>query len=99
VRGWHSTGRPGSPEGLVRALRAEGIGDRRLIAAFRAVPRARFVPPAATHQAYVDEPIRIPHGQVTTQPSLIARMVAALNGSLLKRARLWVAMGEEQRRC
>jgi len=26
----------------------------------------------------VDEPIRIPHGQVTTQPSLIATMVAAL---------------------
>jgi protein-L-isoaspartate(D-aspartate) O-methyltransferase len=78
VREWHSTGRPGSPEDLVRALRAAGIWDRRVIAAFRAVPRARFVPPAATHQAYVDEPIRIPHGQVTTQPSLIARMVAAL---------------------
>jgi protein-L-isoaspartate(D-aspartate) O-methyltransferase len=79
VRGWHSTGRHGSHEDLVRALRAEGIGDRRVIAAFRAVPRARFVPPAATHQAYLDEPIRIPHRQVTTQPSLIARMVAALN--------------------
>jgi protein-L-isoaspartate(D-aspartate) O-methyltransferase len=36
------------------------------------------VPPAAAGQAYLDEPIRIPHGQVTTQPSLIARMVAAL---------------------
>jgi protein-L-isoaspartate(D-aspartate) O-methyltransferase len=46
--------------------------------AFRAVPRARFVPPAAAHQAYVDEPIRIPHGQVTTQPSLVALMVQAL---------------------
>jgi protein-L-isoaspartate(D-aspartate) O-methyltransferase len=42
------------------------------------VPRARFVPPAAAGQAYLDEPIRIPHGQVTTQPSLIASMVAAL---------------------
>jgi protein-L-isoaspartate(D-aspartate) O-methyltransferase len=48
------------------------------MAAFRAVPRAGFVPPAAAHQAYVDAPIRIAHGQVTTQPSLIARMVAAL---------------------
>jgi Protein-L-isoaspartate(D-aspartate) O-methyltransferase (PCMT) len=36
------------------------------------------VPPAAAHLAYVDEPIRIPHGQVTIQPSLIARMVQAL---------------------
>jgi protein-L-isoaspartate(D-aspartate) O-methyltransferase len=68
----------GSPEDLVRVLRAEGIRDRRVLAAFRAVPRARFVPPAAADQAYLDAPIRIPHGQVTTQPSLIARMVVAL---------------------
>jgi protein-L-isoaspartate(D-aspartate) O-methyltransferase len=59
-------------------LRAEGIRDRRVLAAFGAVPRAEFVPPAAAGQAYVDVPIRIPHGQVTTQPSLIAAMVAAL---------------------
>ena len=59
-------------------LRAEGIRDRRVLAAFQAVPRAEFVPPAAAGQAYVDVPIRIPHGQVTTQPSLIAAMVAAL---------------------
>jgi protein-L-isoaspartate(D-aspartate) O-methyltransferase len=69
---------PGSPEDLVRVLRTEGIRDRRVLAAFRAVPRAGFVPPAAAGQAYVDAPIRIPRGQVTTQPSLIAAMVAAL---------------------
>jgi protein-L-isoaspartate(D-aspartate) O-methyltransferase len=63
---------------LVRVLQAEGIPDRRVLAAFGEVPRARFVPPAAADQAYLDAPIRIPHGQVTTQPSLIARMVAAL---------------------
>jgi protein-L-isoaspartate(D-aspartate) O-methyltransferase len=33
----------------------------------------------------VDAPIRIPHGQVTTQPSLIAAMVAALELSSSKR--------------
>ena len=71
-------GRHPSPEDLVRVLQAEGIRDRRVLAAFGEVPRAWFVPPAATGQAYLDEPIRIPHGQVTTQPSLIARMVAAL---------------------
>jgi protein-L-isoaspartate(D-aspartate) O-methyltransferase len=69
---------PGSPEDLVRVLRAEGIRDRRVLAAFRAVPRARFVPPEAASQAYLDAPIRIAHGQVTTQPSLIASMVTAL---------------------
>ena len=68
----------GSPEDLVRVVRAEGIGDRRVLAAFRAVPRALFVPAEAVGQAYLDEPIRIPRGQVTTQPSLIAAMVAAL---------------------
>jgi protein-L-isoaspartate(D-aspartate) O-methyltransferase len=68
----------GSPEDLVRVLRAERIRDRRVLAAFQAVPRAEFVPLAAAGQAYVDAPIRIPHGQVTTQPSLIAAMVEAL---------------------
>ena len=74
----HPAGHRGSPQNLVRVLRAEGIRDRRVLAAFGEVPRARFVPPAAAGQAYLDAPIRISHGQVTTQPSLIARMVAAL---------------------
>jgi protein-L-isoaspartate(D-aspartate) O-methyltransferase len=72
------SGRPGAPEDLLWALRAEGIKDHRVMAAFRAIPRARFVPPQFTHRAYEDEPIPIPHGQVTTQPSLMARMVEAL---------------------
>jgi protein-L-isoaspartate(D-aspartate) O-methyltransferase len=74
----HPTGRHGTPEDLVRVLRAEGIRDRRVLDAFRQVPRTRFVPREAAGRAYLDEPIRIPHGQVTTQPSLTARMVAAL---------------------
>jgi len=46
------------------------------------MPRARFVPPEAAGQAYLDAPVRIPHGQVTTQPSLVAAMVAlGLTGS------------------
>jgi protein-L-isoaspartate(D-aspartate) O-methyltransferase len=42
------------------------------------VPRAGFVPEEMAERAYVDEPVPIPRGQVTTQPSLVARMVAAL---------------------
>jgi protein-L-isoaspartate(D-aspartate) O-methyltransferase len=72
-------GPPRSPEDLVRSVLAEGIRDRRVIAAFRSVPRARFVPPGSEHLAYLDEPIRIPHQQVTTQPTLVARMVEALH--------------------
>jgi protein-L-isoaspartate(D-aspartate) O-methyltransferase len=50
----------------------------RVLDAFRRVPREGFVPPQWRAVAYRDQPIPIPHGQVTTQPSLIAQMVAAL---------------------
>ena len=36
------------------------------------------MPPRHVDEAYEDRPIPIPRGQVTTQPSLIARMVEAL---------------------
>jgi protein-L-isoaspartate(D-aspartate) O-methyltransferase len=71
--------RPPTQADLVRALAAEGIRDERVLAAFRRVPRAPFVPPDLIEQAYVDLPLPIPHEQVTTQPSLIARMLEALS--------------------
>src|SRR6266545_3725471 len=46
--------------------------------AIDALPRAEFVPPDLAAYAYQDSPLPIPHGQVTTQPSLVAQMVAAL---------------------
>jgi protein-L-isoaspartate(D-aspartate) O-methyltransferase len=67
-----------SPEDLVKALLLEGVEDKRVIEAFRRVRREQFVPPEWTGVAYQDRPIPIPHGQVTTQPSLVGRMVAAL---------------------
>jgi protein-L-isoaspartate(D-aspartate) O-methyltransferase len=66
------------PEDLVSACRTAGVSDDRVLDAVRAVPRAGFVPTALTGRAYVDQPLPIPHDQVTTQPSLVARMVAAL---------------------
>jgi protein-L-isoaspartate(D-aspartate) O-methyltransferase len=68
----------GSPEDLVQALVREGIHDLRVIDAFRRVDRAGFVTPAELPRAYQDTPLPIAHGQVTTQPSLVARMVEAL---------------------
>jgi protein-L-isoaspartate(D-aspartate) O-methyltransferase len=65
-------------EGLVAAIVAEGIDDPRLLAVVRALPRADFVPPELQSRAYLDEPLPIPHGQVTTQPSLVAKMIDAL---------------------
>jgi protein-L-isoaspartate(D-aspartate) O-methyltransferase len=63
---------------LLAALRADGLREPRLLEAVRAVPRAEFVPPDAADLAYHDAPLRIPHEQVTTQPSLVAKMVDAL---------------------
>ncbi len=65
-------------EDLVRTLVAEGIRDERVLAAFRTVPRDLFVPAGHAGRAYLDIPLPISHGQVTTQPSLVARMVEAL---------------------
>jgi protein-L-isoaspartate(D-aspartate) O-methyltransferase len=67
-----------SAEELLQELRLEGIRDTRVLLAFRRVPREGFVPRESAAIAYVDRPIPIPHGQVTTQPSLIAKMVEAL---------------------
>ncbi|HEX7127448.1 MAG TPA: protein-L-isoaspartate(D-aspartate) O-methyltransferase [Thermodesulfobacteriota bacterium] len=71
------TGPPGV-EALIRAIEAEGVTDSRVLDAFRAVRRDEFVPPGFVDQAYRDRPLPIGHGQVTTQPSLVAQMVAAL---------------------
>ena len=67
-----------TPGDLVRAVVATGTRDPRLIAALQEVPRAGFVPPTLADQAYLDRPLPIPHGQVTTQPSLVAKMIEAL---------------------
>ncbi|WJY54185.1 protein-L-isoaspartate(D-aspartate) O-methyltransferase [Streptomyces chengbuensis] len=69
--------RPG-PEDLVRAARAAGVRDERVLEALRRVPRDAFVPRAEAGSAYRDAPVPLPHGQVTTQPSLVALMVEAL---------------------
>jgi protein-L-isoaspartate(D-aspartate) O-methyltransferase len=66
------------PEALVRASRAHGVRDARLLKAIRAIPRAAFVPPQHVGRAYVDAPVPIARDQVTTQPSLVAAMIDAL---------------------
>jgi protein-L-isoaspartate(D-aspartate) O-methyltransferase len=63
---------------LAEVIRAHGVRDERLLSAIAEIPRAKFVPPNKVGAAYRDEPIAIPHGLVTTQPSLVAQMVEAL---------------------
>jgi protein-L-isoaspartate(D-aspartate) O-methyltransferase len=65
-------------EELVTAARRAGVDDPRLLDVMRQVPRAAFVPLDQVRLAYLDVPVPIPHSQVTTQPSLSARMIQAL---------------------
>jgi protein-L-isoaspartate(D-aspartate) O-methyltransferase len=69
---------PATERDLLAALRREGIGDARLLGAVQAVPRRSFVPESAVDRAYLDVPLEIPHDQVTTQPSLVAKMLESL---------------------
>jgi protein-L-isoaspartate(D-aspartate) O-methyltransferase len=66
-------------DALVAAARDAGVRDERVLATIAAVPRAGFVPATFVGLADFDTPIPIPHAQVTTQPSLVARMVEALS--------------------
>lgn len=69
---------PVGPDDLVNAAVDAGVGDERLLQAMSQVPRGQFVLPARRFDAYLNVPLPIPHGQVTTQPSLVAMMVEAL---------------------
>src|SRR5262245_27132361 len=63
---------------LIRTIRAQGVIDPPGLDDFRAVRRADFVPSDLAAFAYEDRPLPIAHFQVTTQPSLIAKMLEAL---------------------
>lgn len=54
------------------------MSDEAVLRAVAEVDRRDFVPPDSRHRADRDAPIPILHGQVTSQPSLIAGMVEAL---------------------
>ena len=63
---------------LVSAARLAGVRDERVLEAMAAVAREAYVPPDRTSEANLDRPLDIGGGQVTTQPSLVAAMVEAL---------------------
>ena len=66
-------------EDLTAAVLTAGVEDERVLDAVALTPRACFVPEDVVDRAYVDEPLPIPHDQVTTQPSLVAMMIEALD--------------------
>jgi protein-L-isoaspartate(D-aspartate) O-methyltransferase len=63
-------------EHMVREqIAGRGIEGRRLLDAFRTVPREAFVPEAVRHLAYQDGPLPIEAGQTISQPYIVALMI------------------------
>jgi len=59
-------------------LERRGIRDPDVLAAMRAVPRERFVPPELVGSAYEDGALPIGHGQTISQPYVVASMTQSL---------------------
>jgi protein-L-isoaspartate(D-aspartate) O-methyltransferase len=59
-------------------IERRGITDPAVLAAMRAVPRHRFVPPDQASAAYDDRALPIGFGQTISQPYVVAYMTQAL---------------------
>ena len=73
----------GSVEAADRAslgdrLRARGIRDQAVLAAFDAVPRDVFVAPDAPERSFDDKPLPANYSQTISQPQLLARLIELL---------------------
>jgi protein-L-isoaspartate(D-aspartate) O-methyltransferase len=66
---------------MVDRLRALGMADEAVLAAFGAVARHRFVDTALATQAYEDTSLPIGLGQTISKPSVVARMLALLRAA------------------
>ena len=58
-------------------IAGRGLTDRRLLDAFRFVPREAFLPEGVRDFAYEDGPLPIEAGQTISQPYIVALMLAA----------------------
>ncbi len=68
----------GLRERMTEVLARRGITDRRILEAFRSVPREVFLPPRLAEFAYEDTPLPIGEGQTISQPHVVAMTVEAL---------------------
>ena len=64
---------------MIRKIMDYGIRDERVLAAFRAVPRERFVPDDQKPQAHADRALPIGHNQTISQPYMVAIMTQRLD--------------------
>ncbi len=67
-------------------IRPNKVTDQAVIAAFMAVPRERFVPPALSGVAYVDEDVPIGAGRYLIEPMILARLLQFATPGLGDRA-------------
>jgi protein-L-isoaspartate(D-aspartate) O-methyltransferase len=65
-------------KGMIAALREKGIYSGAVLEAMASVPRHLFVSEALRYRAYDDVSLPIGHGQTVSKPSVIAKMVQAL---------------------
>lgn len=63
---------------VARQIAARGVRDPLTLDAMGRVPRERFVPPDAVHEAYRDGPQPIGYGQTISQPYVVGAMTEAL---------------------
>lgn len=59
-------------------VRAWDVLDGRVLATLRQVPRELFVPPAQRLRAYADAEVPLPEGQHMLRPSVVGRLLQAL---------------------
>lgn len=56
-------------------LRTTGVNDATVLAAFRSLDRARFVPPAAAALAYADAAVPVAPGRVMLEPMILGLLL------------------------
>jgi protein-L-isoaspartate(D-aspartate) O-methyltransferase len=59
-------------------IERRGVGDLRVLAAMRSVPRHLFMPEEFRHDAYADAPQPIGEGQTISQPYIVGLMTSLL---------------------
>lgn len=64
---------------IEKQLKRRGIKNKKVLEAFRVVPRHEFVPADKKKFAYEDRPLPIGAGQTISQPYIVAQMIAALD--------------------
>jgi len=64
---------------VAEQLANRDINDKRVLDAFRTVPRHLFVPEGQRHLAYADGPLPIGQGQTISQPYIVALMTQLLD--------------------